>query len=176
MTLGRVWVLRREMAIAPADPVPDPKPTSTPSPSARSTSSRPAASRPSPVALQLRIPDLGITQTTRSYPCDRVQPPANYVYRWGCAGTNNLYLLGHAYSVFKPLHDAYAKGRIRVGMAAYWTNSKGRRITYRVTAWRLVRPDDPGWAIASQPVPSMTLQTCYGADNEYRLVVRLVAG
>ena len=31
------------------------------------------------------------------------------------------------------------------------------------------------WAIASQPVASMTLQTCYGPNNEYRLLVRLVA-
>jgi hypothetical protein len=30
------------------------------------------------------------------------------------------------------------------------------------------------WAIASQPIPSMTLQTCIGKKSQYRLNVRLV--
>ena len=47
--------------------------------------------------------------------------------------------------------------------------------TFRVTTWRLVRPTNSSWAIASQPVPSMTLQTCVGAQSEWRLNVRLVA-
>jgi sortase (surface protein transpeptidase) len=128
------------------------------------------------VAPRLRIPDLGINRTIREFPCDRAAPPENYIYRWGCAGRNNLYLLGHADTVFKALHDAYAAGRLRVGMAAMFTDSKGRTVTYRVTTWRVVRPDQVDWAIASQPVPSMTLQTCYGAKSEYRLLVRLVAG
>ena len=128
------------------------------------------------VAQRLRIPDLGINQTVGEYQCDRSDPLDNYVYRWGCAGRNNLYLLGHAYSVFRALHDAYAAGNLRVGMTAEWTDSTGRIVSYRVTTWRLVRPDQVDWAIASQPVPSMTLQTCYGANSEYRLLVRLVAG
>jgi sortase (surface protein transpeptidase) len=139
---------------------------------------RPAATARTVVStpLRLRIPDLGISQTTRDYPCSRSEPPANYVYRWGCAGRNNLYLLGHAYSVFKPLHDAYASGRLRVGMVAYWTDAAGRTVTYRVSSWRVVKPTDASWAIASQPVPSMTLQTCFGPNSEHRLLVRLVAG
>ena len=127
------------------------------------------------VTHRLRIPDLRIDRTTRSFPCDRAEPPANYVYRWGCAGRNNLFLLGHAYSVFKPLHDAYAAGRLRVGMAAWYTDATGKTRLYRVTSWRVVKPTDVAWAIASQPVPSMTLQTCYGPNSEYRLLVRLVA-
>ena len=35
----------------------------------------------------------------------------HYVYRWGCAGTNNVYLMGHAWGV-SPLHDAYVCGRL----------------------------------------------------------------
>jgi sortase (surface protein transpeptidase) len=46
---------------------------------------------------------------------------------------------------------------------------------YRVTAWQVVKPTEVSWAIASQPVPSMTLQTCLGANSAYRLNVRLVA-
>ena len=60
-------------------------------------------------------------------------------------------------------------------MTASYTDSKGNTRVYRVTTWRLVKPTDVTWAIASQPVPSMTLQTCYGANSEWRLLVRLVA-
>jgi sortase (surface protein transpeptidase) len=116
---------------------------------------------------------LAIDQGVLQFPCDRATPPDDHVYRWGCAGRNNLYLLGHAASVFRALHDAYVAGRLQVGMAAEWVEN-GRAATYRVTTWRLVLPTDTAWAIASQSVPSMTLQTCYGANNEYRLLVRLV--
>jgi sortase (surface protein transpeptidase) len=127
------------------------------------------------VRNRFQFPDVRIDRITRSYACARAEPPANFVYRWGCAGRNNIYLLGHAYSVFKPLHDAYAAGRLRVGMLARYTDSNGRTRDYRVTSWRVVKPTEAAWAIASQPVPSLTLQTCFGPDSEYRLLVRLVA-
>jgi len=121
------------------------------------------------------MPGLGIDRQVVSYPCPRTRPPGNYLYRWGCAGANNVYLLGHAYGVMKPLHDAYVNGRLRVGMAAWYANSSGKVRKYRITEWRVVTPDEAGWAIASQPVPSMTLQTCVGKNDAYRLLVRLVA-
>jgi len=161
-------------AAQPGAPTPMPAKagdTTTAAPGGLAGASRTAVA----VAPRLRIPDLGINRTIRQYPCDRAEPPANYVYRWGCAGSNNLYLLGHADSVFKALHDAYASGRLRVGMTAQYTDAKGRTTTFRVTTWRVVLPTEVSWAIASQPVPSMTLQTCFGANSEYRLLVRLVA-
>ncbi|HUR03174.1 MAG TPA: sortase [Nonomuraea sp.] len=159
---------------AESAPLPPPAPAGD---EAAAAGSEPAgASQPAAaVTPRLRIPDLGINRTIRGFPCDRAAPPQNYVYRWGCSGRNNLYLLGHAETVFRALHDAYAAGRLRVGMRAQYTDSGGRTISYRVTSWRVVRPDQVSWAIASQPVPSMTLQTCYGAKSEYRLLVRLVA-
>ncbi len=121
------------------------------------------------------IPALGINRSVHSFPCDRKEPPNNYVYRWGCAGANNVYLLGHAYSVFKPLHDAYVSGRLRVGMRAYYADGAGRVHLYTVRWWKLTRPTTAAsWAWAAQSVPSMTLQTCVGANSEYRLMVRLV--
>jgi hypothetical protein len=163
-------------------PTPAPLPTPTPTPANAGSGTTAAAGglagagrTAAVVTNRFRFPDLGIDRTTRSYPCDRAEPPDNYVYRWGCAGRNNLYLLGHAHTVFKPLHDAYAAGRLRVGMRASYTDSYGRTRTYRVTTWRVVWPTDVTWAIASQPVPSMTLQTCYGRYSEFRLLVRLVA-
>jgi len=121
------------------------------------------------------VPALGISRPVYSYPCARKTAPANLIYRWGCAGANNVYILGHAYGVMKPLHDAYTSGRLRVGMLAIYADGKGNIRSYRVTEWRLVRPTNGAWAEASQPVPSMTLQTCIGAQSQWRLIVRLVA-
>jgi hypothetical protein len=121
------------------------------------------------------IPSLGINRTVRWFSCDRSRPPDNYVYRWGCAGTNNVYLLGHAHSVFKPLHDAYVSGRLHKGMKAYYADAKGRLHTYAVRWWRVTAPTtEASWAWASLGTPSMTLQTCVGKNGQYRLMVRLV--
>jgi hypothetical protein len=121
------------------------------------------------------FPSLGISKQVYSYPCSRTTTPANLIYRWGCAGANNVYLLGHAYGVMKPLHDAYVSGRLHVGMIALYADANGRVRSFRVTTWQVVRPTVVSWAIASQPVPSMTLQTCIGALSQWRLDVRLVA-
>ncbi|MBI2782311.1 MAG: hypothetical protein HYX55_11025 [Chloroflexi bacterium] len=121
------------------------------------------------------IPSLGISRPVYLFPCTRSRPPDNLMYRWGCAGRNNLYLLGHAWGVMKPLHDAYTSGRLRLGMIAIYADGNGRIRSYRVTEWRVVDPVDAAWAKASQPVPSMTLQTCVGPNGSLRLNVRLVA-
>lgn len=120
------------------------------------------------------FPALGISRSVVLFPCARQRPPDHYLYRWGCAGTNNVYVMGHASSVFKALHDAYNAGRLRIGMIAKYADGNGRVRTYRITAWRVVDPVDSHWAIASQPVPSMTLQTCVGPNGVDRLNVRLV--
>ena len=120
------------------------------------------------------IPFLGINRSVESFPCSRSRPPDNYVYRWGCAGRNNVYLLGHAYSVFKPLHDAYVRGRLKKGMKVMYADGSGRVGRYSVIWWRVVRPTtDASWAWAPLNRPGMTLQTCVGANSEFRLMVRL---
>ena len=120
------------------------------------------------------MPTLGVNKAVYTYACSRTADPANYVYRWGCAGTNNVYLLGHAWGVFKPLHDAYYNGKLRVGMPVIYADSQGHVRLYRVTTWRVVTPTQVSWAVAAQSRPSMTLQTCLGATSAYRLLVRLV--
>ena len=120
------------------------------------------------------IPALGIKRSVSGFACSSKAYPGNRVYRWGCAGRNNVYLFGHAYSVFKPLHDAYVRGRLKKGMKVLYADSRGRVSTYKVIWWRVVRPDRGGFAFAAQSRPSMTLQTCVGARSQYRLVVRLV--
>jgi hypothetical protein len=121
------------------------------------------------------IPSLGINQSVQSFACSRTRPPDNYVYLWGCAGTNNTYLLGHAASVFQPLHDAYVAGRLKVGLRVWYADGAGVVHQFSVQWWKLTPPTtDASWAWAPQAVPSMTLQTCMGANNQYRLIVRLV--
>ena len=126
------------------------------------------------VRYHLWIPSLNISRNVGFYACGRTSTPANRVYRWGCAGRNNTYLLGHAWGVFKPLHDAYYNGRLQVGMVAYYADGYGRVTRYRVTAWQVVLPSDISWASGTKR-KTMTLQTCVGANSEYRLDVRLVA-
>ena len=121
------------------------------------------------------IPALGISKSVQLYPCTSSQPMGLSMYRWGCAGTNNVYLMGHAYAALKPLHDAYVSGTLRIGMRAYYADGAGQIHVYAVVWWRLTLPTTgAAWAWAAQPVPSMTLQTCIGATSQYRLMVRLV--
>ena len=119
------------------------------------------------------IPSLGIDRSVSGFSCSSTAYPGNRVYRWGCAGVNNVYLFGHAHSVFKPLHDAYVRGRLKKGMKVIYADSKGRVTTYAVRWWKVVRPDQGEFAYAAQKTPSLTLQTCVGSRSQYRLVVRL---
>jgi hypothetical protein len=119
------------------------------------------------------IPALGISRSISFYSCSSSSYPGNRVYRWGCAGSNNIYLFGHAYSVFKSLHDAYVRGRLAKGMKLYYANASGTVSTYAVSWWKLTKPDKGAWAYAAQSTPSLTLQTCVGAQSQYRLIVRL---
>lgn len=139
----------------------------------RTTSTRSDA--PFRGANHVWIPSLGISKTIQSFPCSRNRPPDAGVYRWGCAGRNNIYLLGHAWSTFKPLHDAYVGGRLHTGMKVIYADGGGAVHAYRVIWWKVVKPTTAAsWAWASLSRPSMTLQTCVGANSAYRLMVRLV--
>ncbi len=121
------------------------------------------------------IPSLGINRAVEFFPCPRTKPPGHQIYSWGCAGRNNVYLFGHAASVMRPLHDAYYSKRLKVGMKVIYADGNGKVRTYKVSFWKVVSPVDSGWAFAAQSRPSMTLQTCVGANSQWRLVVRLVA-
>ncbi len=119
-------------------------------------------------------PALGIDKRVYAFSCSRSRKPGNVVYRWGCAGRNNVYLMGHAANVFGSLNAAYYDGRLRRGLKVYYADSGGKVRTYAVRWWRVVEPTpDAAWAWASLSTPSMTLQTCLGRHSEYRLMVRL---
>jgi hypothetical protein len=120
------------------------------------------------------IPALGINRSVSFFSCSSTAYPGDRVYRWGCAGSNNVYLFGHAHSVFRPLHDAYVRGRLSKGMKVIYADGNGRVTTYAVAWWKVTTPDKGGFAYAAQSRPSLTLQTCVGANSQYRLIVRLL--
>jgi hypothetical protein len=166
-------------AVTPSAAKPrSPAPAGTPKPKP-SASSKPAATGSRAASFRGRnhvwIPALRISAGIQSFPCSRTRPPDAGVYRWGCAGRNNVYLLAHAWSTFKPLHDAYVAGRLRAGMKVWYADGSGRVREYSVAWWRVVAPTSAAsWAWAAQSRPSMTLQTCVGANSQYRLMVRLL--
>jgi hypothetical protein len=166
----RILPVRADWTGRPRTTVPEPKPTAV-----SKGGSAPASATHG--ALKGRnhvwIPALGIDRSVAGYACSSSYYPGDRVYRWGCAGSNNVYLFGHAHSVFKPLHDAYVRGRLKKGMKVYYANGDGRVATYAVSWWRLTTPDKGAWAFAGQSRPSLTLQTCVGSKSQYRLIVRL---
>jgi len=144
-------------------------------PKAKATAAAPAPKAPTYRGQnRFWIPSLGMSDKVYWFACTRSREPDNLIYRWGCAGANNVYIMGHAYGVMKPLHDLYVRGGLRKGMVAIYADGNGKVHWYKVVSWRVVDPADAAWAIADQPVPSMTLQTCVGKYSQYRLNVRLV--
>ncbi|HET7167943.1 MAG TPA: sortase [Candidatus Limnocylindrales bacterium] len=144
---------------------------------ARTMPAAAAAAPSSPAAYRGRnhvwIPALGIDRSVSGYACSSSAYPGDRVYRWGCAGSNNVYLFGHAHSVFRSLHDAYVRGRLSKGMRVIYADGRGHVATYAVSWWKVTTPDRGAWAYARQSRPSLTLQTCVGARSQYRLIVRL---
>jgi hypothetical protein len=156
---------------------PAPKPPVASTKAAPKAHARKAAPRASAPAFKGRnhvwMPALRIDRSVSAFACSNSAYPGNRVYRWGCAGSNNVYLFGHASSVFKPLHDAYVRGHLKKGMTLYYADSAGAVHRYAVSWWRVTTPDRGEFAYARQARPTLTLQTCLGSRSQYRLIVRL---
>jgi len=160
--------------------LPTPTPSPSVSPSVAVTASPTPTARPKATAKvvktnRLDIPALRINAPFKSMStCGGLIP--NGIWRWPCAGKNNLYLLGHAWGVFAPVHDAYHKGTLKPGMIAYLTDAAGKVHKY-VLQWVQDLPvatwgQGASWAATSGP--TITLQTCDGASSDYRIIVRFV--
>ncbi len=118
-------------------------------------------------------PTFGLDREVSWFSCSRSETPGYSIYRWGCAGHNNVYLFAHAGGPFHRLHDLYVRGRLRKGMAVTYADAGGHIHRFTVAWWKVVLPTAGEFAYAPQPRPSMTLQTCVGPHDRYRLVVRL---
>jgi hypothetical protein len=88
-------------------------------------------------------------------------------------------MLSHAWSTFKKLKVAYHDGTLKVGQNVWYANAQGNVTKFeikwirRVTA-NYLNATASEWALNDSPTPIMTLQTCDGAQDQYRLIVRLV--
>ena len=120
----------------------------------------------------LWIPSLGISDPVGPYPCGRTGALANEVYLWGCAGANNAYFLGHAYGVFKILHDAWLAGGLGPDTTVIYADTSGTAVAYSLREIRTVKPTDSAWALAAQEDPSVTIQTCVGDAGDHRVLFR----
>jgi len=138
---------------------------------------------PAAVALpQIYSPALGISGKVYAHDvCGGLID--DHIYEYGCVGTNNLYLLGHSFTVFRGLNAAYHSGVIKVGVPLWYTDSAGRTWRYRVAQVRHVAMSAYAtwekWATGNLAKSGITLQTCDGpATNPelYRIVVRLYRG
>jgi hypothetical protein len=125
----------------------------------------------------LWIPALGLSRGISDWGCNGGLIP-NRVEYWGCVGQHNLYLLGHAWGVFAPIHDGYHSGALKVGLTAWYADKSGTVHRYRISQIRHVANKDYAtwstWAMASSSSQIITLQTCDGPTSAYRILVRLV--
>jgi hypothetical protein len=173
-------------AMAPLDGAPSsisPVPTPTPTPKATPRPTPKATPKPTTTTARTATYSgtnhvwssaFGLNHKVYAFSCSRSKYPGNVIYRWGCAGANNVYLFGHAANVMSGLHKAYVNKRLKAGQKVTYADGNGRVRTYAVRWWKVVAPDgDVEFAYAALAKPSMTLQTCLGRNNEWRLVVRL---
>ncbi len=130
----------------------------------------------------LRIPAIGLSVNVDDWGCRGSIVP-DLALRWGCRSSINQYIAGHAYGVFHPYYLAYARHRLVKGMVATFTTPAGRVTRYRL-AWMRFVPrtylwhglTGEQWAWGATSRPALTLQTCWGATNAYRIVTRFVKG
>jgi hypothetical protein len=167
-----------KVALKPAaKAIPKPAAKAIPKSAAKPVAPRVASTSALHGANHFWFPALAISQPVYAWPCAGGTLP-DKVYTWGCKSVNNTYLLGHAGGVFAPLHDAYYSGRLRVGLLAYYSGADGKVHTYKVTEIRHLRVVDykqwSSWALGPLAAPSLTLQTCDGVNNTWRIEVRLV--
>ena len=104
----------------------------------------------------------------------------NRIYDYRCAGSNNLFLLGHAGGVFRGLNAAYHSGALKVGTTLLYSDPSSQVQRYRVAEIRHVWNADwaswGDWASGDLSQPGITLMTCDGATSSYRILARLYRG
>jgi hypothetical protein len=171
-----------------AVPAPTARPSAQPSTAAkpRSTSTAPKPMSTSKAAPAYRgrnhiwIPSLGLSRHVYVWGCRSGTLP-NRIYQWTCAGKHNLDLLGHAWGVLAPMHDFYVSHK-RMPRNAFlmYADGSGKVRRYDL-AWTRVVSDaslqngkDQGIIYDDLARPSITLETCIGANNVNRLVTRWV--
>ena len=119
------------------------------------------------------IPALGIDRSVSFYSCSASAYPGDRVYRWGCGGSNNVYLFGHAHSVSSPPRRV----RPRPPVKGHEGHVRRRERQGQHLCGVVVEAHDAGQGrlglrrpVSAEPhAPDV----CRGA-SQYRLIVRLL--
>jgi hypothetical protein len=129
---------------------------------------------------RLRIRGIRLDVPVYRWSCRNTDLP-NRALRWKCSGANNQFIVGHAYGVFHPYYLAWKYDRFTKGMRARFTDANGKVTRYALKWARKVPANyvwhgktGDQWAWNATATPSITLQTCWGATNKYRIVARWV--
>lgn len=161
------------------EPVPSPTLTLVAAPTPRPTLAPTLKPSPKPVVrvpYSFTLPALGISGPIGDLKCGNVLPNLNIWY-WGsgCVGDNNLLLLSHNSGAFKPIHDGYHSGALKIGLAATYEDKAGTVHQYVISKiYDVTRADsNSGWVWAATSGPVITLVTCDGTNNQLRIIVRL---
>lgn len=124
----------------------------------------------------LEVPALGINRDVFEWGCRGGDLP-NRVYHWGCPPDGNIFLLGHAASVFRPLYRAKRNNTLALGMRLYYTSRGGARTRYMLTRLATLMVADVyteanGWIFADYQPAVVTMVTCWGPNNNQRIIAR----
>ncbi len=128
----------------------------------------------------LRIRRIGLAVSVYRWGCGASTVP-NRAIRWGCVKSNNKFIAGHAYGVFHRYYVAYARHRLKRGLIATFTDPRGHVTRYKLAwvrrvpktyIWRGLTGELWAWNNTSRA--ALTLQTCWGSRNTYRIVSRWV--
>jgi hypothetical protein len=130
----------------------------------------------------LRIRAIGLSVNLYQWTCRDSGIP-NRALRWRCSGANNQFVFGHAYGVFHPYYLAWARHKLKAGVVALYTDRHGRVTRYKLTwarkvprsyIWKGLTGERWAWSATSRP--AITLQTCWGPTNAYRIITRFTKG
>src|SRR6266550_1296043 len=153
-------------AAAAATPMPVVAPVANAGPAVAAGAAKP------PRSLVVRantivIPRLGLSQPVGWYSdcLGRAPVPRWGVWRWGCAGVNNIYVMAHNPGVFTPILG------LRAGDIVQYGDPSGRIHTYRVSSTTIVS-NTQMWPLGATPSSTLTLQTCWTWDGTRDFIVR----
>ena len=174
--------------IAPAAPTRPNPPTAAAQllPPESSATTPASAIKAAPAVLKrlgvLRVPAIGLYVNVYYWGCGSSTVP-NLALRWGCKPSNNQFIIGHGYGIFNRYLVGYNLKRLRVGIIATFTTTAGKTTRYKLAWTRKVVPTylwsgltGAEWAWENTAIASLTLQTCWGSTNAYRIVTRFVRG
>ncbi len=87
--------------------------------------------------------------------------------------------MSHAWSTFEAVRKGYHSGAMEAGQPVWYSDASGEVSQWKVKWIRRVGLDYFNatyneWALNDSPTPVITLQTCDGKNDQFRIIVRIV--